>query len=63
LWHPTQLSVATISEKWAIEFKVTFHYWFHTLYALLTQKMNNSGFCATNIEKFHILERHSIKAL
>ncbi|QPK61782.1 hypothetical protein IVG45_13005 [Methylomonas sp. LL1] len=43
-----------ISEKWSIDFEVIFHDLCHTPYPLLSQKMN-SGFCATNIEKFRTL--------
>jgi hypothetical protein len=46
------MSGAKLSEKWIIEFKAVFHFLCHTLYSLLTQKMKNSGFCATNNEKF-----------
>jgi len=46
------LSGVRISEKQSIDFEVIFHYWCHTPYPLLTQKMKYSGFFATNCEKF-----------
>ncbi|AEF98489.1 hypothetical protein Metme_0035 [Methylomonas methanica MC09] len=52
-----QLSSAKLSEKWFIEFKAVFHFLCHTLYSLLTQKMKNSGFCATNNEKIFQLRK------